>query len=93
MILAQSLQEFDASDELKNLFCPALVVGDRRDRLLGAGASEILAKALPKSSLYYYDGYGHAAYDLAPDYKERILHFLGSAKDQSAENPFDRGIL
>jgi hypothetical protein len=23
-----------------------------------------------------YDGYGHAAYDTAPDYKERILDFL-----------------
>ena len=26
--------------------------------------------------LCMYDGYGHAAYDMAPDYKERILEFL-----------------
>ena len=25
--------------------------------------------------LYMYDGYGHAAYDLAPDYRERMLEF------------------
>ena len=29
----------------------------------------------PKCELYIYSGYGHAAYDLAPDYKERILEF------------------
>jgi len=23
-----------------------------------------------------YDGYGHASYDTAPDYKDRILRFL-----------------
>ena len=25
---------------------------------------------------HMYDGYGHAAYDTAPDYKERVLGFL-----------------
>ena len=30
--------------------------------------------------IYMYDGYGHAVYDLAPDYKERMLGFLRSVK-------------
>ena len=29
-------------------------------------------------ALYMYDDYGHASYDTAPDYKERILRFLMS---------------
>ena len=32
--------------------------------------------ARPDFQLHMYDGYGHAAYDTAPDYKERLLRFL-----------------
>jgi hypothetical protein len=27
-----------------------------------------------------YDGYGHAAYDFAPDYKEQVLKFLSDGQ-------------
>lgn len=30
----------------------------------------------PAFELYMYEGYGHAVYDLAPDYRKRILEFL-----------------
>ena len=37
---------------------------------------EEVMKDHPGFEIYMYDGYGHAAYDMAPDYKERILEFL-----------------
>ena len=43
------------------------------------GAAETIAEALqdrPECELYLYDGYGHAVYDLAPDYKQRMLNFF-----------------
>ena len=44
-----------------------------------AEASLLIAEHLnsrPDFELYMYDGYGHAAYDCAPDYTERLLKFL-----------------
>ena len=56
-----------------------LVIGDMDDQVLGPYASLQMAENLPNQEgivLYMYKSYGHAAYDLAPDYKERILSFF-----------------
>ena len=78
-ILARSLKDFDAADHLRDITCPVLVLGSEDDHVLGAEAAVHLAEQLnirPDSELFMYDGYGHAAYDTAPDYKARMLHFL-----------------
>lgn len=79
VILAESLKDFDMTDRLPQITCPVLVIGSRDDKVLGPEGSEEIAEALkdrPDCELYMYDGYGHAVYDLAPDYKERMLRFL-----------------
>ncbi|MDO4804051.1 MAG: alpha/beta hydrolase [Lachnospiraceae bacterium] len=81
IILAESLKCFNAANDLARISCPVLVIGSEDDRLLGADASRRLAESLRGSAevaLHMYDGYGHAAYDTAPDYKDRILRFLAS---------------
>ena len=78
-ILAESIRGFDVTKDLGMIDCSVLIIGDRDDRLLGANASEQIAELLdgkPGFELYLYDGYGHAAYDTAPDYRERMLRFL-----------------
>lgn len=79
VVLARGMEGFDVTGGLSEIRCPVLVIGDRDDRVLGAEATEEIAEKLcgaPKVQVYLYDGYGHAAYDTAPDYKERILAFL-----------------
>ena len=69
---------FDMTDRLVQIRCPVLVIGSADDAVLGREASEKIAAAFgerPDCGLYMYSGYGHAVYDLAPDYKERILRF------------------
>ena len=76
---AESLKGFDITGQLRKITCPVLVIGSLDDGVLGAGASERIAENLKGHTdceLYLYNGYGHAAYDLAPDYKERLLKFL-----------------
>ena len=75
VILAESIRDYDAADRLPKIACPALVIGSADDRVLGAEAAGKIAERLG-CELYMYDGYGHAAYDTAPDYKNRILRFL-----------------
>lgn len=87
VILAESLRGFDVRADLARIACPVLVLGAEDDRVLGAEASREIFRHLPKrpdSALYLYaPGFGHAAFDTAPDYKERLLRFL--RKETAAE--------
>lgn len=79
VILAKGIEGFDVTNRLKEIVCPVLVIGSADDQVLGADSSEIIAEQLkdrPDCEWYMYDGYGHAAYDLAPDYKQRMQRFL-----------------
>lgn len=79
VIIASGLVHFNIIRDLEKIKCPVLVIGDRDDLVLGGQASVIIAdhlKKRPDNELYMYEGYGHAAYDTAPDYKERIYQFL-----------------
>ena len=77
IILAKSMDGFDITSGLSGITCPALILGDNDDRVLGPEASDVIAKNLGgDTDIYMYDGFGHAVYDLAPDYRERMLNFL-----------------
>lgn len=79
VILANSLENFDIREKLSLVRCPVLAIGDKSDMLLGREGSDGIISALtdcPHKELYIYDGFGHAAYDTAPDYKQRILGFF-----------------
>lgn len=77
--LARGTACFDAREELGSIRCPVLVLAAADDRVLGPDAAEDIAKILggrPDFSLHVYEGFGHAAYDTAPDYKERLYRFF-----------------
>lgn len=79
VILAEGMKGFDITAELDRISCPVLLIGSSDDNVLGAEASAPITDHLKDKdgfALYMYDGYGHAAYDTAPDYKDRILQFL-----------------
>ena len=75
IILAEGMKEFDVTSRLKEITCPVLVLGSRDDKVLGGEASEEIAEKIG-CEVYMYEGYGHAVYDLAPDYRERMKHYL-----------------
>ena len=82
VILAEAVKGFDVSEKLSLVSCPVLVIGSKDDKVLGGKASEVIYEKLKDhcdSELYMYEGYGHAVYDLAPDYKERMLRFFRNA--------------
>lgn len=61
--------------ELHKITCPVLVIGARGDQVVTGRASEEMAERLP-CELYMYEGLGHAAYDEARDFNQRVLAFL-----------------
>lgn len=75
VILAKGTKGFSVVDELDKIQCPVLVIGVVEDQVLDSDATMEIAEKLD-CSLYMYTGYGHAAYDTAPDYKARIYNFF-----------------
>lgn len=76
LIQADSCLHHNAYPELDKIKCPALIIGGACDKIVGAAASQELADNIEKSELYIYDGFGHAAYEEAADFHQRVLRFL-----------------
>ena len=73
---ARAILDFDARGELGRIACPTLILGGAEDKIVGAAASEELHAAIPGSELFVYPEFGHAAYEEAPDFNERVFRFL-----------------
>lgn len=77
-ILVKALLNFDVYEQLEQIECPVLVIGDKRDQTIGVeGSYEIIEKLVCPS--YIYDQYSHAVYDEAPDIKRKIIQFLSDS--------------
>ena len=74
-ILARACSAFDCRDELEKLQCPVLVLGAAQDLVLGSASSPDLAERLGCECFIYQD-FGHAVFDEAPDFRQRMLDFL-----------------
>ncbi len=79
IILAEGTKGFCAADKLDGLQCPVLAIGSYDDAVLGADSTLGIAQKLKNKTdfqIYMYNGYGHAAFDTAPDYRKRLLNFF-----------------
>lgn len=79
VILARSIRDYDVTGELNKIECPVLALGVFEDPVLDSDATMEIAENLDHRqdfSLYMYNGYGHAAFDTAPDYRKRVHDFL-----------------
>lgn len=66
---------FDLYNEIKNIKCPTLVLGAGQDRVIGIDGSYEIAEQTG-AELFVYDDYGHAVYDEATDYRQRLKSFF-----------------
>ena len=84
--IADALLNFDVLGSLTAFTGPdgsprVLAVGSRRDGVVSGEASAEIAAALG-ADLFIYDGFSHAAYDEAPDFRARVRSFLLSVGRQ-----------
>lgn len=75
-VQSRAARSFDVYSRLSDIRCPVLVLGAKEDRVLSGAASLELAARLG-CERYLYEDYGHAVYDEAPDYKDRLMRFFG----------------
>ncbi len=79
IVMAEGTRDFNVTDRLPEIQCPVLAIGVFEDAVLDADATMEIAEKLdfrPDFRLYMYIGHGHAAYDTAPDYRQRIMAFF-----------------
>ena len=74
-ILAAACVTHDAREVLCRIDCPTFILCSKRDKIFPSSDSEYMAEVLD-SRLYIYDGFSHAVYDEAQDFKSRMLGFL-----------------
>ena len=75
LILTKACLTCDTYDQLDKIQCPVLVLGGKQDKIVGNKASEEIAEKL-KCHIYMYEDLGHAAYEEAKDFNQRIYDFL-----------------
>ncbi|MCR5522712.1 MAG: alpha/beta hydrolase [Clostridia bacterium] len=68
--------KFDVTRLLSRISCPVLVLGAKNDRIIPVGDLLYVADTLSCERYVYGPPYGHAVYDEAPDFKQRIYDFL-----------------
>lgn len=75
VVLLDACRDFDCRARLSEIKCPVLVLGSLKDKVLGGEGSLEIARIL-NCQIYMYEGYGHAVYDEAPDFLDRIEKFV-----------------
>ena len=75
-INANAILSFDASQDVSRIACPTLIIGGEEDRIVGVKASHELNETISGSELYVYKDLGHAAFEEAKDFNERVFAFL-----------------
>ena len=95
-VLAGDIENFDVTADLQKIACPVLLVGSEDDRVLGAEATREIADRLrghKDFETHMYRGYGHAVYDTAPDFGERMKRFLDKNRNRLAEEKTEKKIV
>lgn len=79
-VMSQANLENDCYGDLDKVKCPVLVIGAELDQVAFLESSVEIVDKLKSAGtpceFFVYEGYGHAAYDEARDYRERVLEFL-----------------
>ncbi len=73
--LARACLTCNSYEELTKIQCPVLVIGGIQDKVLTGKASEEIAQKL-NCQIYMYENLGHAAYEEAKDFNQRVYEFF-----------------
>ena len=80
-IFAEALLDLDITDDIAKISCPVLAIGADKDKIFGAEHSREIAR-LTGGNAFIYEQYGHAAYDEAPDYLDKVNSFFNTISTQ-----------
>ena len=77
--LAEAAKDFDFTPRAKDIRAPLFAAASRDDGVFGDGIAGEFKEAFKDRAgfeFHEYDGYGHAVYDTAPDFRDRLYDFF-----------------
>lgn len=82
-INACAILRIDAFPALHRITAPTLILGGGLDSTVGTDAAWELYGEIPDSQLHIYQALGHGAFEEAPDFYQRVFHFLKTGRNLS----------
>lgn len=76
LIQADSCIQHETYPELNNITCPTLIIGGGDDKIVGVTAAVEMADKIKGSELFIYKDLGHALYEEAKDFHNRIFQYF-----------------
>ncbi len=79
IIIANGAKDFDITDKAVSIKCPVMVTSDSSDEVFGTEPAREMAERFQWNkgfAMKVYSGFGHAAYDTCPEFKEHMYRFL-----------------
>ena len=73
--LAKACLTCNTYEELDKIQCPVLIMGGKEDKIVTGKASEEMAEKLG-CQIYMYEKMGHAIYEEAKDFNQKVYDFL-----------------
>lgn len=80
IIQAESCIRHNSHFELNKIVSPTLIIGGDSDKIVGVNSAFELSSKIKDRELFIYKGLGHAIYEEAKDFNNRILNFLCNNK-------------
>lgn len=82
IIMTKAAVGFDCSEKLADISADTLVIASEGDCIFSVGEAEYIAENTGCESFFYDKSFGHAVYDEAPDYAERLYDFCTRGKGE-----------
>lgn len=76
LIEAKACLTHNSYNNLSKIKCKTLIIGGKKDNIVGVEASKEIHEKIKDSELYIYDNYGHGVYEEAKDFNKRVYDFL-----------------
>ncbi len=77
IILASTIKNYDVTNDINKIDKELLMVWDKTDKIFGLKPYNVMEKYKKENiHLYLYDGFGHALYDFAPEFKGLMFNFF-----------------
>ena len=73
---AEACKTHNSYSLLDKIICPTLIIGGKKDQVLGITGSYELHSKIVNSELYIYDELSHGLYEQASDFNDRVYNFL-----------------
>lgn len=75
-ILCKAVVDTDLTAELEKIKCKTLVTGALGDRIFNKDSWDLIAEKIEGAEEHIVEGYSHAVYDEAPEFKDILFDFL-----------------